>query len=355
MTRIIDMKTLRELLGVDPADLVEEVGQAPDVASDVGEGLDFQTAETGDGRLVELVQQAPYFDLVEEINEVLDTGRIDRWQRDSGVFRLQDLRESAMVSGTVESTPQGNWIIDARGEDYSVVRFSADRGEMVLVGYGGGLSCFRTTREETDDELAMRLREYRPGEDVELEVPGPDELLADVSPANWLIERALVLHSSPALHDRVASVGLAARLGAGTTESPKLVFEELVSGQRRSPTARALDWVRNLDTDVVDVVERQTLELADALESDLADLEGMVAEGGETARTAVRGVLYRRDDLESLAWVLTAADRVAAVRPALEKVDREAASHLSAVDMAREDDDDLLSAVSWQEPNAWWG
>jgi hypothetical protein len=290
---------------------------------------------------------------VNEINSKLDSGTLDRWDRDSGIFRFQGF--ASIATGPVAATPEGNWMIDARGGEHAVIRVPGGAGETIIVGQSGELRCFRVHRAKHEDALAKELEGFHLVADFNVSIPAPDDLVEHISPAKWLLERARQLHASPALHDRMASVGLVARLGAGTAKDPAQVFEALVSGMYRSPTARALDWARGLGRDVLDLVERQALELIDALERNLETLEAVVAEGGGAAERAVRAIRHGRDDLESIAWVLRAARRFEVVGPALGALDREAAAHLSAIDLARSGEDELLSSVAWQEPHAWWG
>jgi hypothetical protein len=69
----------------------------------------------------------------------------------------------------------------------------------------------------------------------------------------------------------------------------------------------------------------------------------------------VRSWLHRRDDLESVAFVLTRANvDVEVVRNALAAVDREAGLRQEMWAFSEALDDARLSSVSWQEPEAWW-
>jgi hypothetical protein len=356
MTSGFDDQVLRDLLGLGPDDRVEELARAPSAVSDVGEGLSYQELSVRPGvesSLVTLARQAPLFTCVEEINSKLDSGTLERWDRDPGIFRFQGL--AAIATGPVEATPGENWMIDARGGEHAVIRVPGAGGETILVGQHGELRCFRLRRVEHEDALAKSLEGFHPVVAFNVDMPTPDDLLEHMSPAEWLLERAHRLHASPAAHDRIASVGLVARLGAGTAKDPARVFEALVSGTYRSPTARALDWARGLGRDVLDVVERRALELIDALGQHIETLEDVVAEGGQAAERAVRAIRHGRDDLESIAGVLRAAQRIEVVGSALDTLDREAAAHLSAIDLARVGEDELLSSVAWQEPHAWWG
>lgn len=188
------------------------------------------------------------------------------------------------------------------------------------------------------------------------EIPAPEELLEGVDAPQWLTDRARRLYRSAELLELVESVGFVARLGAATADAPGDLFAALVAGSVQSPGARARRWAASLDKMATDEIIRGVIDAADLLRDDIAGLRELASEGGEAARRAARSVCYRRDELESVSWVLAAAGRGGEVAGTLEAVDQAVSSQLSALDLALDaDDDDLLSTIAWQVPHAWWG
>lgn len=205
------------------------------------------------------------------------------------------------------------------------------------------------------DPWAEALKGWEPPELPKLEVPEPESLLYGVSPPSWLVEKITQLASSPSLIDKVAAVGTAARLGAGATTSPSFTLEFMMQCGP-SPASRAANWARSLTPEVIEAVEFLVLNQAVILGDDIQSLHKMVALGGETARRAAWSVCVERDRLESAVYILERAVEVdAPTRSALDAIDEVATVHLSAIDLAGDLDDDLLSSVAWQEPHAWWG
>jgi hypothetical protein len=108
---------------------------------------------------------------------------------------------------------------------------------------------------------------------------------------------------------------------------------------------------------MLDTIAANVLREAGRLRSAVRELpRSPPAAGRENLRRRVLALARRRDNLESVAFVLAAGERGGPLADALEAVDEEAGHRfavLAAVGCFP--DDDRLAAVSWQEPDAWWG
>jgi hypothetical protein len=207
-----------------------------------------------------------------------------------------------------------------------------------------------------EDSFSAGMHEWSPPAPIRLGVPAPEELLEGVEVPRWLADRARRLYRSAELLERVESVGFVARLGAATAEAPGDLFAALVAGHAQSPGARARRWAASLDEAVTKELARLLVDAADLLRDNIAGLRELAAEGGEPARRAARAECYGRDELESVSWVLVAAGRGDEVAGTLEALDQAASGQLTALDLVLDaDDDDLLSTIAWQAPDAWWG
>ena len=131
-------------------------------------------------------------------------------------------------------------------------------------------------------------------------------------------------------------------------------FEEAIEGQ--SPSAAARGWYQQLDKGIQCAAEDEACDLADDLRPALHELTALASapDGERFLRAALRWVLVR-DDLECFAFLLGRKRRGTKIQDSLERLDREAANHLSifsGLDLCK---DPRLRTVSWQEPDQWWG
>ncbi len=365
-----DEKFLREEMGIDPGVELRELAREAPPPGKTGAGEASALRVVGDGEeaatpqaeaaLIKELEQRPFYTPLPETTEQLPSGRASSWDGGKGIFFIEGIPPVSMTRGEVIPLAQGSWILDARrgrallalpvDETETFFVFTTKKGEKLELNCWSG-----KTSQPAPDELARAIDKIAIPDAPALEVPAPEALLRGVETEAWLLDRARELCDAPGLMDRVASVGLVVRLGPATAAQPKDLLDGLLSGELRGPISRAREWARGLDQEVLEEIERQVLQGVGALRQSLRTLESRVAEGGETAALAARAVCHLRDELESAAWVLGENDRSDLVGPALESVDEEAAEHLSTLRLAADPADDLLSAVSWQEPDAWWG
>jgi hypothetical protein len=354
MSHHIDDDALRALLSLEPKDRLEELSRTDAIDSGVGHGAAMPVALPERPDLELLFDRAgPFTDIVTELG---DFGRVKRGGREDTLFLLESNRAPHFIEGAVHQVDEMAWALDTSNTQ-TIVLLHDDGSELVLAGAGGNLRCLRLLRGgATDETWSDGLSRFEPPEEPELEIPAPESLLAGFDVPTWFLARARLLYRSADILERVASVGFVARLGAAVAASPAEVFAGLLTGRATSPSARARQWAGGVSAAMTEELSRMLLESAGVLFDDLESLEEVVVEGGEPTTRAARALCYRRDELESVAWVLRAAGgREALGRTSLEALDAEASRHLSALDLSLDGDDDLLSTLAAQEPDRWWG
>jgi len=183
------------------------------------------------------------------------------------------------------------------------------------------------------------------------------EVLGAASCSAWLREQSFRLADAPALLDRCAALGLLARLWASEDPAER---QALINGSAESPPQRARRWAEALDETVQIEVAAAATALAHELIDKLDELQAAAVDGDAAALgTVARAIVHRRDDLESVACVIFMARRSLAeaeqLHAALRRCDEQATLHLTAFGLTDLRLDERLRAVSWQQPEAWWG
>jgi len=308
--------------------------------------------------LQEAVLRAPHL-VTLPLHESLgaDVATVRRWKVEVGVFTLSSRLAAVRLKGNNEPLQQGQedgggWVIDARRGPVLAHLASAE-GEFLLRFEGGSVALWRLERPV---EAALEgLRAFRPvaspWSSPDLTLPGLGELLADAVVEPWLREHHEQLHRSPSWLDRVASVGMLSRLHTPAPEELAGQIQSLLAGETSLLQQRTSSWARELSGEAVGALERAALGELDRLGDFLQDVVENDRWGDASTLTAL---LLRRDNLESVAWVLRLAGAGSTLREALLDLDRQAELHLTALQglPLREP---RLAAVAWQEPMAWWG
>jgi hypothetical protein len=154
----------------------------------------------------------------------------------------------------------------------------------------------------------------------------------------WLAEHVEALRTSPDALETVAAVGALVRFF-----TPAQVDDAGTGAPHVVRGARA--WARSIDeecwAELEGAARERAARLAKALDEEALDGLALALE---------------RDVLESVAVAMRLAGRGARIGEALHPIDREARARLSALtEDAPSADDPRLRAVSWGEPEAWWG
>lgn len=349
------LKEVKALLGLAEEDRVTELASAETPRGDVGQGYaPAPDRALGAGAdLLASLHAEPDFSAVRAITGQVPGLAVRRWDADPLVLVVDGIPLLGPAIGAVERAEGDTWVADAR-TGLAALLFEVGGREWMLCADSASVELMAVERHEKVDAWAQHLGSYEPPPLPALEVPAPVELLGGMTTVAWLLERAGSLATSGSIFDRVASIGLLARLGAGCATDPKAALSARLAGAE-GPAARAARWARALPPAVADELTRLTLEEAGGLAEAVEVLMPALAHDESSATTA-RGLAHRRDNLESVAVILRWAGRADQIEHSIEAVDVRALAHISALDLVRTDETDpLLSAVSWQEPHAWWG
>lgn len=294
-----------------------------DGARDGLPGLSMSGEPVSPVRLAKLEQHLPGAQLV-------------RWSRDCDVLMLlMKSHVDIVFAGECKWSSRACLLIDARvrpahavwshGEQRFLLRFN--RGEVTL---------FKAT-------LAS--------------IPAPDiaSFLGQAVAQQWLVELAMGMAQSPSPFQRAAAAGVLARLWSSPDKTGRLRTREWLSAGHADPTAAAVRWVQDLGHERRELIESSALRELDALERSLDGLIDIALEDPDAANAIGRSWLHRRDDLQSVLFLLRRADAGGALARAVVKLDEHAARHQELWRLFELHADERLRAISWQEPDAWWG
>lgn len=199
------------------------------------------------------------------------------------------------------------------------------------------------------------LERWTPPRSPRLDVDVLAQMLGDASCEAWLRRQVEILGAVPSPADRVAAAGLLGRLWMPTTGAERALFAEAGA---EGPGDRVRAWAERLERPMLEYVARTAARRAEELTAELGTLETTARlRPGAVGKVAAR-VVHARDDLESISYVIRLAggSRSEELDSALRAFDDEAADHLSVFAFADGlAEDERIRAVSWQDPNAWWG
>lgn len=246
---------------------------------------------------------------------------------DGALVELDAPRGALRWDGRVREDASHHLAIDAR-EAPAVVQVVTATLELALVVGRDGAFGARVTR---------RL-DLRPRASSRPETPTPpdvDALLADRDAPAWAREAATALASSASPLDRVAAVGLCARL---PRLDPGDDDDEHAAPAAEIPAiAVGRAWPSGLDAPAVARVEALALARVDALDDALAHFAEAARAGalaGEARDRAALHLWHERDDLESAALVLRVLDRHELVSRSLAALDARVTTGDASRDLA---------------------
>jgi len=173
---------------------------------------------------------------------------------------------------------------------------------------------------------------------------------------SWLVDEAAKCAAAPAPAARFAAAGLVGRLWvAGRTGASREVAARLARAEP-SPSDRAAAWVASHPAPVLDQLARAASHEIAALEEALDAVASALAERHAWAGDLAASWLRRRDELACTAWTLAGTEAERVLAPQLRALDRLAATrHTMWSSLPAIRGDRRLRAVSWIEPEAWWG
>jgi hypothetical protein len=188
------------------------------------------------------------------------------------------------------------------------------------------------------------IRNWKP---VECTVPAPvlTDIVGEHTVEQWCqndMSHLLLRCASP--FETAAAVGLLGRFWRPKDGETQKAVDAAVAG--KTPGCRAKEWWNSLPQEAKQQIVQAALMRVDDLVDDLPCLR----KGWVDAYAL--DFLYRRDNLESVLFLLNGTPEADALRGALRDLDDEAA-HLYVAWAPELKDDDRLCAVA-TEPGAWW-
>jgi hypothetical protein len=338
--------SLLEALGLAQQD-VEPLEHKPLPEKSTGQGL--VAANTPATRLFE-----PFVVLPVALPSIEPSLRIVASFQDPRVLLVESARAPLRHSRAVTSFGPGSklWLLDGRSQRESSVDArepgaAAIFGDVVVVVDEHAVSVSRVR------SAVQKLMTWEPRPPVSISALGADALTGGRPTAAWLRDAATVLASSSGAFERSAAVGLIGRLWISDSLANE-TFDDALVGRGPAFTARA--WFDALSEDIKREIDRQACDESDSW---LDALEHLPLEGDalcdrDVVRRVVYALLQRRDDLESIAFLLDGQLPEAELPHQLSRLDREASTQFSYLLGFSFDDDARLSTVAWQEPNSWW-
>lgn len=171
----------------------------------------------------------------------------------------------------------------------------------------------------------------------------------------WLRDASEQLASEEWDLARTAAAGLLARLWSPASHASPSERSRYLSPDFEGPAWMAMEWFSALPPETRGSVERSALFEVGALQERLQEFEQVAMEDPDQAAALGRSWLHRRDDLQSVLFLLRRSETGAVLDEGLGGLDEQAARFPSFWALLELEDDERLRAVSWQEPDAWWG
>jgi hypothetical protein len=342
---------LRELLGLSAGDSLVEDSRVLAPATGVGHGLGTATVEAGlSAKTIEAILLQPNFTPDPELGRKLGIDSVARWAHDSRLIVLGDAAVSARA-GAAELVPELGWLVDTRSDNTAiVVEGSGPRAAKYLAAENGSIALGHV---EYGDQPSPPFVFRDP---PRLELPDLTHLLEGLGVKRWLRDEVGQRAAAESVLVRAAAVGLAGRLAMGELEDPDRLFTAIVDGGA-DPLDMLRAWSCDLPADSIRYLEASALDEAGAIGDQIEELERLVSKDETEAARSALSSRRRRDDLESVVFVLRQATAEAVVLDALKALDRRAIAHLTTFDLITEPDAEppLFGAVSAAQPEAWWG
>lgn len=175
--------------------------------------------------------------------------------------------------------------------------------------------------------------------------------------ADWLLDEACELAERGGLAWTAAALGLVSRLHEPTAEDPSALLAAVLASKASLPSARASvrRWFSERSAHEINEVEREALLSCDRAADSLAALSVALEESRPELAAMARRWVRMRDDIEALREALTVAGRSGAIDARLEALDTDASAQLSMLSQCATLDGERWRAVSWQQPQLWWG
>lgn len=251
------------------------------------------------------------------------------------------------LRGHTRAMPNGVILFGAA--EQAVVRVTVSSGTYVVSAHERDVTVFEV--HTSNDATWQPLEDWRPDRGDDLLRDGIDSVLDGSSCEAWLREAASSLAESEHLVDRAAALGLIGRLWAPASDGERAALKQEPD---RHPNRRVLEAVEKLPQDRVRLLEQLACHGAMSLLDALHHVE--TSDSDDDRLRLARRLAERRDDLESVFFVLIHRDVGRELGAALADLDDEVTSAWSALPEAESlADDPRMCRVALLEPDAWWG
>jgi hypothetical protein len=237
----------------------------------------------------------------------------------------------------------GSRLVSVEGETLSIDALPSDEVEAQELAPSSALSSLPSLLVVAPSESYVRAQLAGQFTGIELE--------------HWLLDEACELAERGSLAWSAAALGLVARLHEPSAEDPSALLAAVLAAKATLPSPRAAvqRWFAERSAHEINEVERDALLACDRAADSLAALSIAVEQDRPELAAMARRWVKTRDDLEALREALTVAGRSSAMDARLDQLDREASAQLSMFSQTARLDGPRWRAVSWQQPQLWWG
>jgi hypothetical protein len=274
------------------------------------------------------------------------------WDPDPRIVLLEcKALQSKGLSGKHEWLEEGSSLaLDSR-ESPAFVRLAGQLYDCVLSCEQGEVELLKPAPVRSVQQLA----DWRPAEPAEVPAPDIHVFLSHCAAESWLVTEATRLASASWSLSRLAAAGLVARLWSPPERQDVEKAMERLLAEQAGPAEAATQWFRVLGSRVQQEAESSASVEADALGERLPELQESVLEEPQAASQRCLQWLHERDNLECVLFLLQRTNAGEQLQERLAELDDLAQRHVSLWSLAEVTEDMRLQAVSWQEPDAWWG
>jgi hypothetical protein len=218
----------------------------------------------------------------------------------------------------------------------------------------GDVELFEPSYPARSTQLTF-LADWRPSAPAEVPAPDIHVFISHCAAEPWLVTEATHLASASWPLSRLAAAGLVARLWSPPECQDVEKALERILLKQAGPAKAATQWFRVLGSQVHQEAESSAALEADALGERLPELQESVLEDPQAASQRCLQWLHERDDLECVLFLLQRTNAGELLQARLAELDGLAQRYASLWSHAEVNENERLQAVSWQEPDAWWG
>lgn len=286
---------------------------------------------------------------LQRLRSILQDGKLSRWRKDARVLFLEigNTQTEIQLAGACSWIGHGTALIDVR-----------ERPAYVHGRFDDAVWVLRSCLTELTLFVEMKMSEEADWEsDTPPEIPAPDidSFVGQAVVQPWLLLLAKSMAGASRLFLRVAAAGVLARLWSSPNEASREQNKKCLNAGHLDPAAAALDWFKTLGAEGRELIEGAVLYEWKELESSFEELVQTALEDPDAFEESGRAWLHRRDDIESVLFLLRRVDAGTAAARGLAKFDQRVAGYRELWRWVDVRDDERLRAVSWQYPDDWWG